>query len=182
MKTVKRKILLVIAAVLVLSLSVGFASAYFSDHEAAQGSATIQLGGKTQIVEDWDGNIKKVSIANIGKVADNDTEVIVRVALYGPEGMRVDYNKATWYFDGTYYYYKGILQLNESTPIDDLKASIEGISGELGDSFDIVVIQESAQPTYEYVKVDDNTIKNKVVAPSGWDNMPDIYASEEGGE
>lgn len=172
MKTMmKNKILIVIASVLVLSLSVGFASAYFSDHEAAQGAATIQLGGKTEIVEEWDKNIKKISIENIGKAENNDTEVIVRVAIYGPKGMKVTANETYWIKDGNYYYYNGILQVGQKTPIDALTAEVDGIQGkDLGDNFDIVVMQESVQPTYE----GDN---NKVVKPAGWNGLPDLYGS-----
>ena len=182
MKTMmKNKILIVIASVLVLSLSVGFASAYFSDHEAAQGAATIQLGGKTEIDEGWEDGIKHISIKNTGKAADNDTEVIVRVAVYGPAGMQVT-AKVNWEQQGEYYYYKGILQPGQATPINDLVAKVDNIQNkDLGDNFDIVVMQESAQPTYEYVEVD-GKYRNKVVPPTGWENMPTIYASEEGGE
>ena len=188
MKTmIKNKILIVIASVLVLSLSVGFASAYFSDHEAAQGAATIQLGGQTEITEGWEDGIKHVSIENIG-----ETEVIVRVAIYGPNTDDAKLTVAAtgdWVDGGDgYYYYKKILQPGKSgkpgdaTPLKDLTAKVVFKQGtDLGDNFDIVVMQESAQPTYEYVEVDD-TYKNKVVRPTGWDGMPTIYASEEGGE
>lgn len=185
MKTmIKNKILIVIASVLVLSLSVGFASAYFSDHEAAQGAATIQLGGQTEIEEGWKDGIKHVSIKNIG-----ETEVIVRVAIYGPnsEDAKLSVTATGNWVDGGdgYYYYKEILQPGDpgdATPLDDLTAKVVFKEGaDLGDNFDIVVMQESAQPTYEYVEVG-GTFKNKVVPPAGWDGMPTIYASEEGGE
>lgn len=177
MKTVmKRKILLVIAAVLVLSLSVGFASAYFSDHEAAQGAAKIKLGGQTEIIEGWDDGIKHVSIKNTG-----DTEMIVRVAIYGPDGenAKMSVTKGdTWEKSGEYYYYKAILQPGDQTPMDDLIAKVvfkEGTEADLGDNYDIVVIQDSAQPTYE-------GNNNKVAKPAGWDYVPELYGSEEGGE
>ena len=178
-KVMKRKILLVIAAVLVLSLSVGFASAYFSDHEATQGSATIQLGGQSDIVENFDTDgTKHIKIKNTGDATKGDTEVVVRVAIYGPEGMKVTVG-SNWTdktkIDG-YYYYNEILQPSKKTTTD-LAAKVTVPEGmDLGDNFDIVVMQESAQPTYTYVNG-----RNKVVSPAGW-NLPDIYASEEGGE
>ncbi|MBQ3322179.1 MAG: hypothetical protein IJH05_04980 [Firmicutes bacterium] len=181
MKTVmKRKILLVIAAVLVLSLSVGFASAYFSDHEAAQGAATIKLGGQTDIEEKWDDGIKDVSILNTG-----ETEMVVRVIFYGPDSenakmsVHVPENSKYWVKHGDYYYYKAVLQPKKQTPFGELTAEVifkEGTEADLGENYDIVVMQEAAQATYEYVDG-----KNKVAIPDGWDWIPTMY-SAEGGE
>ena len=174
-KVMKRKILLVIAAVLVLSLSVGFASAYFSDYEAAQGSATIQLGGQSDIVENFDQDgTKHVKIKNTG-VAGKDTEVVVRVAIYGPKGMNVTVG-SNWTdrrAEDGYFYYNGILQPGETTTTD-LAAKVTVPEGtDLGEDFDIVVMQESAQPTYKYVDG-----RNQVDVPAGWGYIPTIYASE----
>ncbi len=180
MKTVmKRKILLVIAAVLVLSLSVGFASAYFSDHEAAQGAAKVQLGGETEIEENWDKGIKDVSIKNTG-----ETEMVVRVIFYGPDSdnakMTVHVAKnGNWVQHGNYYYYKAVLQPGDQTPYEQLTAEVvfkEGTEADLGENYDIVVMQEAAQATYEFVDG-----KNKVAIPDGWDWIPAMY-SNEGGE
>ena len=167
MKTVmKRNVLFVIAAVLVLSLSVGFASAYFSDYEAANGSATVKLGGKTQIVEDWPDGDKSVQIKNIG-----ETEVVVRVAIYGPAGMKITTPGNKWVKQGDYYYYNGVLKPNELTPEKSLIASVKEIKDDLGDNFDIVVMQESKQAPY-----DDN---GNLLPMSEWFKAAE---SEEGGE
>ena len=165
-KVIKRKILLVIAAVLVLSLSVGFASAYFSDYEAANGSAAVKLGGKTQIEEKWPEGNKSVAIKNIG-----ETEVVVRVAIYGPTGMQIT-KSGKWVEQDGYYYYNGVLQPNELTSRDStLIASVKEIQADLGDNFDIVVMQESKQAPYD---------KNGNLLPmSEWFKAAE---SEEGGE
>ena len=166
MKTImKRKILLVIAAVLVLSLSVGFASAYFSDHETASGTATIKLGGQTEIIEDWDQKIKHVSIKNIG-----ETDVVVRVAFYGPADMEIDYG-GKWVPLNNYYYYDGVLQPGQSTDFKDLMALIDKIPKNVGDNFDIVVMQECKQAPY-----DEN---GQLLPMSKWFETAE---SEEGGE
>lgn len=166
MKTVmKRKILLVIAAVLVLSLSVGFASAYFSDHETANGFATIKLGGQSEIIEDWPDGDKSVSIKNIG-----ETEIVVRVAIYGPDDMDISAT-GNWVPYKGYYYYNGVLQPGESTPVKTLIASVKDITDDLGDNFDIVVMQECKQAPYGK--------DGKLLPMSEWFKAAE---SEEGGE
>ena len=80
MKAVKRRtILLVVAIALVLSMTVGLAMAYFSDSTEAEGGLTVTLGGETKIDEDQYDDHKDIRIENIG-----DTDVVVRVAVYGP--------------------------------------------------------------------------------------------------
>ena len=179
-KVRKQNILFIIAAVLVLSLSVGFASAYFSDHEAAKGAATINLGAKDEIVESWDEGIKHVSIKN----NSDKTELVVRVAVYGPNGENAKLSvdaKGDWEDHGDgYYYYKKILQPGKATPADHLTAKVvfkEGTEADLGDNYDIVVMQDFAQPTYKYVNG-----QNQVEIPAGWGYIPTIVANEEGGE
>ena len=53
MKTVKRSkvYLLVVALVLVLSMTVGLTMAYFSDYTPAKGGKTVALGGQTTVKE-----------------------------------------------------------------------------------------------------------------------------------
>lgn len=154
MKTVmKRNVLFVIAAVLVLSLSVGFASAYFSDHEAAQGAAVIHMGGQSKVVEKVDENSKSVQVQNIG-----DTEIVVRVAIYGPTNMKVGPEPfEKWVKIGDFYYYKTALKPDpnkegngELTEAGSLVASTVYPAGtDLGDQYQIVVVQECEQAQYD---------------------------------
>ena len=162
----KRKIMFVIAAVLVLSLSVGFAGAYFSDHEAAGGNAKIHLGGQSKITEEVDENSKSVQIENIG-----DTEIVVRVAIYGPTNMKIEASDE-WSKIGDYYYYKKVLKPGdpgEKTTKGSLVASTQFPAGtDLGDQYQIVVVQECEQARY------DNN--NKLLPMDKW------FAEDKSGE
>lgn len=143
----KRNLIFVIATVLVLSLSAGFASAYFSDHEAAQGAATIHMGGQSKIVEEVDENSKSVQIENIG-----DTEIVVRVAIYGPTNMKIEASDE-WTKIGDYYYYKKVLKPGdpgEKTTEGSLVASTQFPAGQdMGDQYQVVVVQECEQAHYD---------------------------------
>lgn len=154
-KVMKRNVLFVIAAVLVLSLSVGFASAYFSDHEAAQGAAVIHMGGQSKIVEDVDENSKSVQIQNTG-----ETEIVVRVAIYGPTEMTIK-KSDDWVEMNGFYYYKNVLQPGDLTPKGSLVAKTEYPAGtDLGQEYEIVVVQECEQARY-----DEN---NKLLSMDKW--------------
>ena len=137
-----RSILLVIAMILVLSLSAGMTFAYFSDHTEAKGDAKISLSGKTEIVEKYDEDQKVVSIKNIG-----DTDVLVRVAIYAPADTEITYSDSDWIKIGDYYYYKDILE-KDATTKSDITASISGPEGVV-ENFDVVVVNECIPVTYE---------------------------------
>lgn len=166
MKTIKsRTILLVIALTLVLSLSVGLSLAYFSDYANAEGGAKLSLGATTEIDEevDPDTGAKSVWVNNTG-----DTNVVVRVAIVGPTQMEVTAAE-NWVKNGDYYYYKKVLKPGESTKVDTLVAQVTLPAGtDLGDEYQIVVVHESAQPTYDG--------ENNVEKPEGWDYIPAIKA------
>ena len=164
MKTVKKNIfLLVIAMVLVLSLTVGLTLAYFSDYTEAKGGAKLALGNTTEIKEDVTKDSKTVYVTNTG-----ETNVVVRVMIVGPTGLKVTAS-GKWEQHGDYYYYKEILQpdkTTEGTLVADTKDYPVG--ADLGDDYQIVVVHESAQPTYDG--------SNKVKTPEGWDYIPAMTA------
>lgn len=163
MKTVRRKtIMLVIAVALVLSISIGTAFAYFSDRTEATGEASLTLGSKTDIEETVTDNQKTISIKNTG-----ETDVLVRVGIYGPDTMTVDQISGTdWEYDETtgFWYYTKVLpapQGSQESATSNIIAQVTAPSGQAS-NFDIVVVQESAQVTY-----DEN---GKVKVPEGWAN------------
>jgi predicted ribosomally synthesized peptide with SipW-like signal peptide len=160
MKTIKNKTFqLVIALVLVLSLSMGMTFAYFSDRTEAKGGATLTLGGKTEIEETVTDKSKEVGIKNIG-----ETDVLVRVGIYGPSTMtEITYSGNDWEKIGDFYYYKHILPAGESAK-SNITATIAGPEGVV-QNFDVVVVNECVQVTY-----DDNVIDY----PDGW---PDNFLS-----
>ena len=161
MKTVKNKaILLVMTLTLVLSLTVGLTMAYFSDYTAAEGDAMLSLGATDKIHEDVDGKNKSVWIENIG-----DTNIVVRVAVYGPSQMKMKVDSSLWQEAGGYYYYKKILKPGETTKKGTLKANTEFPAGtDLGPEFEIVVVQECAQAIYGE--------GSTLVKPAGWSYVP----------
>ena len=146
MKKINKKILLVISLMLVLTLSVGLTMAYFSDHTEAKGGKQIALGGQTKINEKQNEDNKVITIENIG-----DTDVVVRVAVYGP--TKIDFSKSDdWEPDGDYVYYKHVLPApkdGKKSETSEITASWKLPEGfDPGDDFNVVVIQESEQAVY----------------------------------
>ena len=160
MKTVKRSkvYLLVIALVLVLSMTVGLTMAYFSDYTEAKGGIKVALGGETTIHEKQNDDNKVISIKNTG-----DTDVIVRVAVYGPTAITYS-ESADWEKSGDYVYYKKVLPVGATT--SEIKASWD-VPADLGDDYNVVVVQESDQAVY-----DENGEIVKPVTTPAWAIVP----------
>ena len=166
MKAVFKKLsLLVVTLVLVLSVSVGLTMAYFSDYTPAKGGELLVLGGQTEIEEHVTDNSKEVTIHNTG-----ETTVLIRVGIFGPDKMDVQYDESAWEKDGNFYYYKKALKPGEATS-EQLKALVENIPVDYtGSEFDIVVVQECVQLAF-----DDN---GKVIVPESWTYKADISEEE----
>ncbi len=162
-KKISNKILVILALVLCLSASVGVTLAYFNDYEDASGGATLNLGGKTELSEGENHDQKDIVIKNTGK-----TNMIVRVAIMG-EGVKYfknapKYNPEDWAIDTdsngvTWYYYKKVLEPEEST--SDILAKMEfNWKGDEPDyNFEITVVHESAQAVYN---------GKTLASPDGW--------------
>jgi len=147
MKRINRTTMLIFALVLSLSVTIGASLAYFSDYEEASGGATLNLGGKTEMSEGKDANGKHIVIKNTG-----ETNMIVRVGIYGPDGItKIDASR-DWILgkDGFYYYGK-ILKPGESTPGDSMDASINiSWKGDKPDyDFEVTVVHEGSQALYD---------------------------------
>ena len=142
MKAVKRRniFLLVVALVLVLSMTVGLTMAYFSDSTEAEGGIPVTLGGQTTIIEKQNDDNKVIQIKNTG-----ETDVVVRVAVYGP--TEISYSGSGWTDGGDgYYYYDSILPAGGTS--SKLTAKWD-VPEDLGDDYAVVVIQESDQAVYD---------------------------------
>ena len=138
-KISKKTILLVLSVVLILSVSFGTTLAYFSDYKEAKGEAPLALKGSTDITEKIVDNNKNITIKNTG-----DTVVVVRVGVFGPDGMEVSGDNWTPY-NGFYYY---DLALKPGETADTLVASIEGTEEDLGEDLEIIVVHESETAKY----------------------------------
>ena len=161
-----RSLAVLMAILLVISVSIGMTVAYFSDYEPAAGEAVIDLGEETTIDEGNSDARKEIVIKNTGT-----TNAVVRIAVYGPDQMKPITLPADWEKHGDFFYYKKVLAPGEDTGeavIAELKELSKEDKAMLGDTFSITVIQESAIPTY-----DDN---DNVVKPAGWDYIPTIKA------
>lgn len=142
MKAVKRnKILLVVALTLVLSLTVGLTLAYFSDYTEAKGGKTVTLGGRTEIHETPHENSKDITIENTG-----ETDVMVRVAVYGPS--KIEYEDVEGWTDGKdgYWYYDYVLPVGKTTEAT-LTAKWTVPKDQAGD-YNVVITQESEMVVY----------------------------------
>lgn len=163
MKKINKKTLLIaLSLILCFTASIGIATAYFTDYEAAKGSAVLNLSGQTELKETVVNNDKTISIKNVG-----ETDMIVRVKIIGdPKKLKITAG-SDWIdkkdADGTvWWYYKKILKGSpkgangESTT--NLFAEVSGTEGET--NFDIVVVHEASRTVYD----DDGSL----VVPRGW--------------
>lgn len=161
-----KKFQLLIAGVLLIALIALTApmgvQAYFTDYEEAHGGAVLNLEGKTELHETPEDARKVISIENTG-----ETDVIVRVNIYGDFLGDVEYGDDwTYDEDSGWYYYNSILTPGSSTSEIIANVDTEAATA-AGHDFDIVVVHESERVSY------DGSEENKVVKPDGW-ILPDI--------
>jgi predicted ribosomally synthesized peptide with SipW-like signal peptide len=134
------------AVILVLSLSIGSAMAYFSAYATAQGGKTIQLGATTEISEpeisDWTKHVVITSQAD-------SQPVYVRAKAFAGSEYTLTFESASGKWsqgDDGYYYYSDILEGGAST--EELLIHIGGIPEDTKD-FNVVVVYESTPVLYD---------------------------------
>lgn len=167
------KTALVLAFVMVmLTLSIRVAYAYFTDYDHMLGAASLHLSGESEIEEEVKDTEKTVSIKNTGKEGKS-ASVVVKLLIYGPKEMTVTLaDSDDWTpvetADGVYiYYYNHVLAPQEST--SNVVASVADIPKEADlKDFEVIVLQES-----QLFTVDDEGF---VEAPDGWADFPKIKA------
>ncbi len=136
------KKLLVIAIALSLLTSAGMTFAYFSDYVTAKGEATLSLSGKTDIEEKVTENRKDIAIYNTG-----DIDMVVRVQVFGPEGMTITGNG--WTKAGDWYYYNEALAPGEDSKTSTLTAEISDVPVDPDNDLEIIVVHESEPAVYD---------------------------------
>ena len=149
-KMVKRAVLPVLAAVLVLSAAAGASSGYFTTYVTAQGGHTLELHDVYVTPhEHVDGSVKHITVENTGEI-----ECWVRARAIAPTGVEITYSGEGWTLgDDGWFYYGAVLQPGESTP--ELVAAITmPKSDELnpipeGTELNVVVITECAKVLYD---------------------------------
>ncbi len=165
-----KKLIIILAAFVMILASAEAAYAYFSYYVRATGYARVRLAPETEIDEEVTDRTKTVSVRNTGE-KDRSADVVVRVMVFGPDGISTapavpgDWTEFTDLDGRKGYYYNSILSPGEST--SDIRASIEGLTPDADLSkFDVIVVQEAAAA----VTGDDGT----VAAPDGWAGFPSI--------
>ena len=152
----KTKWLISIAAIaLVIStIAVKPAVAYFTDTITAEGEFPITIGdGEPVITETVENMTKKITIKNTG-----DYDIFVRVKVIKPDSCTItpEYT-SDWTEDGEYYYYNKQLKNGETTAADSLAFKITRSADATGD-FNVIIIQEATKAIYgEDGKVDWST-------------------------
>ena len=156
-KISKKTITLALSLILCFSVSIGIATAYFTDYEAAKGGAVLNLSGQTKLEEKMSGNNKDIVIRNTG-----ETDMIVRVKVIGDEA-RLDVSGSGWIegADGWYYWsnvLKGSKDEAKRGETSVLKAKVTVAADEV--TTDIIVVHEASRTVYD---------GNKLAVPNGWD-------------
>lgn len=168
---VRKKVLAIVAALILCIATVSFAAAYFTDYENARGGAVIDLAGQTLINEEMDQNNKMVTITNTG-----ETDMIVRVHVFSDDGRTDVTNSEDWIKgeDG-WYYYRYILAGGkdgadgEST--SELYVTVNTDDPNAAPDFDVLVVHESSMAVYDGQSDPDATATElKLVAPEGWNS------------
>ena len=152
-----KKIICLAAAALVLvaSLSIGNALAYFTTYVLSIGGKTLDLEfTKTEVTEEVISGKKILSVQNTG---ESDCYVRVKVIVAGENADKISVvepeGNDNWTntpdADG-YYYYNPVLAAGEATT--ELHVAIEGITelpGEDDKDFNVIIIQENTPILYK---------------------------------
>ena len=140
-----RLLLTVLAAALILSLSIGSALAYFTDWTDADGAEVVHAGHTGEIDETFNSWIKHVTVKNTSA----DVTVFIRakvfttytVECYGTNWDSVGKNEYTYYAN----------PVGPGEPAGDvLNVKITPPTGfEDGDSFNVIVVYEAVPAKYD---------------------------------
>lgn len=138
-RLIKKKMFVLSAAALVMvgSLKLSGAMAYFTTSVTAKGGHPVTMGSETTIKERFANWTKHITIQNTG-----DAACWVRVKVFAGSQFELQYSdeNGKWSLgpDG-YWYYSDIVLVGADT--GELMAKIT-VPEEYKDSFDVVVIQE----------------------------------------
>ncbi|MGC4018053.1 MAG: hypothetical protein QM793_01635 [Muricomes sp.] len=145
-RLMKKKMFVVSAAALVLvgSLKLPDAMAYFTTAVTAKGGHPVTMGSETSIKERFANWTKYIVIENTG-----EAECWVRVKAFAGSQFQLDYSddNGKWTLGpDDYWYYSDIVPVGGETK--ELMAKIT-VPEEYKDSFDVVVIQECTAVLYD---------------------------------
>jgi len=156
------KFLSAIAVMLVATLSIKPAMAYFTTYTEAEGTLKVSLGEETIIeenpeIKDW---TKRIVVKSDPK---SNEDCYVRATAYAPTGMELTYSGTDWTQSGDYWYYNKPVAPGGET--SELLVKIDNIPAGMvnGDAFNVVVVYESVT-----VKYDDNGNRLQPTDPKNW--------------
>jgi len=141
----KNRILLTaLAAVLVLSLSIGSALAYFTDWTNADGAEVIHAGHTGEIDETFDRWIKHVTVKNTSA----DVSVYIRAKVFTTYTVKCSGKNWDSVGKETFTYYANPVGPGETAP-DVLNVEITPPADKKdGDSFNVIVVYEAVPARY----------------------------------
>lgn len=165
------------AFILIGSIGVSEAMAYFTTHVMAKGGYPLTLGTETSLEEEVEDMTKHIVLANTG-----ENDCYVRVRVFCGSSFKINYSPAVddsnepyWRLgeDDGYWYYRDIVSAGEKT--EELLASIEVPEG-VTESFDVIVIQECTAVLYDEDGTPYADWENKI------DTKTDIGVAKEEGD
>ena len=150
----KRAVLPVLAAVLVLGASAGSAGSYFTTYVTAQGGHELHLRDVHVDVEDTVvGTTKSITVSNTGEVP---CYVRAKAIQASTNDVPIDYSGSdVGWFDGGdgYWYYSGIVEPGDTAPVLKAEIKLPTSSPERpipeGTTFNVTVITECAKIFYD---------------------------------
>ncbi len=114
--------------------------AWFSDYVELNGDASLKLSHQTSVIEDIDeGSNKHITIKNTG-----ETDVVVRVKVFGGSYVEITSGENWKLSDDDWYYYEKVLTPDEVS--SEIYANITSSAPD--HDFDVVVILESERAVY----------------------------------
>lgn len=144
----KNVLLAMTACMLILSAGAGSAWAYFTTYTEARGGYAIRLGSQSTVTETLDSWTKHVTVTNDAASGP----VYIRTKAFAGSQYELTYYSANgkWTLgDDGFYYYRDIVEAGGST--EGLDIRIDNVPAEVkdGDSFNVVVVYESAPVIYK---------------------------------
>ena len=139
----KRSIVLsVLAAFLILSLSVGSAMAYFTTYTKVTGDAPFKAGNTTRIDESYSGGIKSVTITNLSKSKE---AVYVRAKVFSV--VPTTLSGSGWSNHGEYWYYADAVAPGGKTAVLNVAIDFDNsgfkAKDHVGENVSVIVVYEA---------------------------------------
>lgn len=143
----KRIILVAAIALMICSVAVKPAMAYFTATTDVEGGFIVSIGdGIPEIKEKVEDMTKKITIKNVG-----DYSIFVRAKAIYPDDVNITFEATDGWSDGGdgYYYYRDPIAPGESTPEETpLTLKITREEDATG-NFNVIIVQEAVKVMYD---------------------------------